>query len=228
MLWSVPRIWDGGDVWILGGGPSIVTQFGIPEELAFQVRAGLRPISDYNEYLRPIHDKHVIGINVAYLLGDWIDWVFFGDKNFFHNNLRGLVAFKNLVITKVVELSGEADWLKIIPDDPDKTLGISEHPGKLCWNGNSGAAAISLAANAGAKRIFLLGFDMHADPNNAKHWHMKYKREDGHNPTPPFGRHLAGFGQIAYDAKKRGIEIINVCPGSAIGHFRKVNLKDIL
>jgi hypothetical protein len=44
----------------------------------------------------------------------------------------------------------------------------------------------------------------------------------------PFERHLRGFPEIARDAKQRGIQIINVCPNSAIKEFPKINLKDVL
>ena len=83
MNWQVPRMWEGGDVWIIGGGPSITKEFGIPDNIVQGVFKKELPLSAYSPYMSFLHDKHVIGVNVAYLLGDWVDMVFFGDKGFF-------------------------------------------------------------------------------------------------------------------------------------------------
>jgi hypothetical protein len=72
MIWQVPRIWEGGDVWIIGGGPSITKEFNIPDEVVQSVLKKQSPLSVYSPYMSFLHDKHVIGINVAYMLGDWI------------------------------------------------------------------------------------------------------------------------------------------------------------
>ena len=90
MTWRVPRIWEGGDVWILGGGPSVTKQFDIPEQVVQSVMDGTSPPSVYSPYMKALHDKHVIGINVAYLIGDWIDMVFFGDNKFLLKHLERL------------------------------------------------------------------------------------------------------------------------------------------
>jgi len=55
-MWHPPKIWNNGTVFILGGGPSLL---------------------DNNFDL--IENKHVIGINNAYRLGDWVDICWFGD-----------------------------------------------------------------------------------------------------------------------------------------------------
>lgn len=73
MNWIVPKIWEGGDVWIIGGGPSLTKQFDIPNDVVQRVLAGNAPPSVYSPYMSYLHDKHVIGINVAFLIGDWID-----------------------------------------------------------------------------------------------------------------------------------------------------------
>lgn len=231
MIWSVPKIWQDGDVWILGGGPSVIQQFNIPQDVVQKVLNKELPLSAYSEYLAFLHDKHVIGINVAYQIGNWIDLVFFGDQSFFFNHLKGLSEFEGLKCSShhCVE---QYPWVKYLPRNNSKNRGISENPKSVCWNGNSGSAAISIAANAGAKRIFLLGFDMKLDDANKQHFHNQYDRLNKvRNPKKPFelpfNRHLIGFHQISIDARLRGIEIINVCPDSAITQFRKVSLKDI-
>jgi hypothetical protein len=230
MTWQVPRIWEGGDVWIIGGGPSVTKQFDIPDEVVNSVLSGASPANVYTPYISAIHDKHVIGINVAYLLGDWIDMVFFGDSGFLDKHLEGVAKFKGLKVT-CHENHAKYDWIKYMAKDP-RGRGISDNPKMVCWNNNSGAAAISVAANAGAKRIILLGFDMQLSDKNYQHWHDVYKRgnklDENRLRKLPFARHLRGFADIKNDAKRRGLEILNCSPDSKISEFPKYSLKELL
>lgn len=237
MSWTIPQIWQGGDVWILGGGSSVTKEFGIPEGLINSVIDGSAPPSVYSKYMSYVHDKHVIGVNVAYLIGDWIDIVFFGDTNFFLKHKHKLAAFPGLKVTCSPH-KGTAGWVKFVARDGKKPRGISNDPAKVSWNKNSGASAINIAAHAGAKRIMLLGFDMSLDEGHNQHWHDLYGRKavnanqnhkGTHKPKPlPFGRHLKGFPSIAYDAERLGIEIINISPNSKIEVFEKISLQDFI
>ena len=98
MIWRVPRIWEDGDVWVIGGGPSIPRMFGVPEKIIQKVVNGASP-SVYSPYMSALHDKHVIGVNVAYLIGNWIDMVFFGDRGFFLAHQQGLAEFPGLKVS---------------------------------------------------------------------------------------------------------------------------------
>jgi hypothetical protein len=224
--WAVPRMWEDGDVYILGGGPSVTKQFNIPAAVVQEVIKGESP-RVYSPYMSFLHDKHVIGINVSYLIGDWMDMVFFGDSNFLGKHMQKLIDFPGLKVSCNAMVK-PYDWIKYVARE-GRVKGISNNPRCVCWNGNSGAAAISVAANAGAKRIILIGFDMRLDEASKQHWHNIYKR----TPSPeklhtlPFHRHLPGFPVIANDAKKRGIEILNACPDSAIECFKKINIIDL-
>lgn len=225
MRWKVPKIWEGGEVWIIGGGPSIPKQFDVPESVIQKVMQGASP-SLYSPYMEPIHNKHVIGVNAAFLIGDWIDMCFFGDNSFFKCYYKQLARFPGLKITSQAKYIGEeVKWIKVLPRNKKKPVGISDNPKTISWNSNSGAAAISIATNAGAKRIILLGFDMNLI-DGRQWWHTVYGKPARKNL--PFPRHMKGFPQIAKDAKKRGIEIINANPNSAVTEFKKVNVKDIL
>jgi len=230
MSWVVPKIWDGGDVWIFGGGPSVPKQFGIPTDIVKKVISGELLPSAYSPYMEGIHKKHVIGINVAYLVGDWIDMIYFGDPGFFDNHQLGLSNFPGLKISSCPSMAS-VPWVKFIPRDLSRKFGISNRPNQIIWNGNSGGAAISIAANAGAKRIVLLGFDMDLDASNMKHWHNLYgvgvvSLAKMHKL--PFDKHKLGFAKIMIDAKKRGIEILNASPNSAIKEVPKVTVKELL
>jgi hypothetical protein len=178
-----------------------------------------------------IHKKHVIGVNVSYLIGDWIDIAFFGDSGFFLQQQEGLAKFEGLKVCCHPNIE-KHKWIKYLPRNTNKTRGISDNPYSVCWNHNSGSAAISLAAHAGAKRIILVGFDMKLDNQSKQHWHDLYGRIANNRqkkaPVMPFHRHLRGFADIAKDARNMGIEIINACPDSAIVQFPKCSVKDLL
>jgi hypothetical protein len=223
-------MWEDGDVWIIGGGPSMTKQFGIPDKVVRSVLSGTSPASVYSPYMEGIHNKHVIGINVAYLIGNWIDMLFFGDNGFFARNMKQIALFPGMKVSCCSDVQ-HYDWVKYLAIDAIGR-GISENPKMVCWNNNSGAAAISVAANAGAKRIVLIGFDMKLDEKNFQHWHNYYGVGDDSSVRRmqrlPFGRHLRGFGPIAVDAKKRGIEILNASPDSVITEFKKCTVKELL
>ena len=228
MNWTVPTdLWKGKTVWILGGGPSLTRQFGVPQELIEKIEKGHSPVSSISPYLKPIHNEIVIGINMAFRLGDWIDMAFWGDPGFYKKPkvAEDLKAFPGMKVacnqrfnSKQMEELGIWAIRRL-----KRKHGISEDPSAVCWNGNSGAAAISVAANAGASRIILVGFDMCSAPTHS-HWHNEYKKAK----KPPFKTHLQGFKQIYADAKKRGIEILNMSPSSQIIFFPKVTLQDVL
>lgn len=231
-MWLAPKIWDGADVWIIGGGPSITSSFGIPEQLVYDVRTGVKSMSEFSPYMESIHNKHIIGINVAYRLGDWVDIMFCGDKSFILKNAKSLKEFKGIKVSchSIVDKPHQY-WMKYTPKDNRKASGISENPYKVSWNLNSGAAAISLAYHLGAKRIILLGFDMNLT-DKQQHFHDEYRRgkvlTDKRKRGLPFERHLKGFPVIKKDADRLGIEIINTSLNSTITCFKKVPLKELL
>jgi hypothetical protein len=227
-------MWEGEDVWIIGGGPSVTKQFDIPKEVVKSVIEKTSPPSVYSPYMKYLHNKHVIGINVAFMIGDWMDMIFFGDNGFFLRFKEQLADYPGIRITCCpIMTSASCAWVKYIEKDADYPRGLTKNLSKVSWNGNSGAAAISVAVHAGAKRIFLLGFDMNLGEEVMQHWHDIYLRgkvdddDKLRRVSSNFDRHLRSFAPIANDAKELGIEIINVNPKSEITDFPKVSLKQI-
>ena len=231
MSWQVPKMWEGEDVWIIGGGYSIIKQFEIPDKVFKSVWDGSSPASAYSPYMEFLHDKHVIGTNVAYRIGDWVDMVLYGDKSFYNRYFESLAQFPRLKITCFPH-NVKQEWLKYIPMDKDHPRGISRNPAKISWNKNIGGAAINLAYHTGATRIFLLGFDMNLGGSSRQHWHNVYNRgpivEPDRIKKLPFNRHLRSFPNISHDASILGLEIINVNPDSAIKHFPKCSLNQLI
>lgn len=232
--WCATPMWEGEECVVIGGGSSVPYQFGVPGDIIHEVMHGKRLPSAYSPYMESLlKDKRVIGVNNAFRLGSWVDVLLFGDHAWYLTWKQKLFEWHGLIVTCANAFGHieeqEAPGIKYLPRDGNKRWGISDDSSKLAWNNNSGAAAISLAAHFGVKRVVLLGFDMRLGEDNSSHWHEPHRLVEGtpKKPTPPFQRHLMGFPQIAKDAEKRGIEIINASPDSAIGVFPKRHVKEI-
>ena len=161
------------------------------------------------------------------MLGNWVDFIYFGDSAWYLVHREGLKRHPKISVSSHPRFSKpdarKEVGLKYLARDGAKRFGISTKPGHVSWNGNSGASAINLAVHLGARRVLLLGFDMKAEGQNT-HWH------GGHDPrvNPPFKRHLLCFPYVQEDARRLGVEILNVCPDSAIDVFPKVRLEEVL
>jgi len=235
----IPRIWAGADVWIIGGGASIVSEFDIPQNIEKAVRQGDEKLSAFSPYLHPIHNKHIIGVNMAFQLGAFVDILFLGDFSFFNQNRKDISQFRGLKASCHKRFAGkEFKDENVYHYGRIRDDGLSMKKGKVVWHGNSGAASINLASHLGAKRIFLLGFDMDLSSEGFQHWHNAYtlpgeagrkkKIKKIKKKRLPFSRHLTGFPSIKKAANRLEIEILNVSPNSKIEVFEKITLKEAL
>lgn len=89
--------------------------------------------------------------------------------------------------------------------------------------GNSGAACINLAAQGGARRILLLGYDCQKTDGKA-HWHGDHPRQLGN--ARQIDRWHEKFEQLAADLKD--VEVINCSRQTALKCWPRANLEDVL
>jgi len=231
----IPKIWEGQECWIIGGGPSIHEQFNVPKKVSNDIQSNKLPLSDLSKYLEPIHNFNIIGVNSAFHIGNWIDILFFGDRSWYDKHKQNIIEFNGLKYTCCSKLRNKKEQrlagFNHIEKDRGHSSGISPDPNKISWNTNSGGAAIDLAIKVGAIKIFLLGFDMQPNKDNVTHWHGKHYeliRKDGTPKKTPFKAHLKRFLAIAKDAEKLGVEIINCNPKSKITSFKTANVFELL
>src|SRR5690606_34740992 len=142
-----------------------------------KVRTGELPYSTYSSYLSPLHYKNVIGTNVAFMLGEWVSVLYFCDARFFRAHQEKILAFRNIKATCCANIDDPSHTVKRLKRD--YAAGLSDKQNTICWNQNSGAAAINFATLAGARRILLLGFDMCIE-NDTTHWHSVYGKATTH------------------------------------------------
>lgn len=100
-------------------------------------------------------------------------------------------------------------------------------PGVVGSGGNSGFQALNLVAQFGAKRIVLIGFDMHGA--DGLHWYGHNKGKDMRNPSDgSYLRWRKAFAKNAGRLERMGIEIINASPNSALSCFEKCELTEVI
>jgi len=197
-IWRPTNNWQNQDVFIIGGGDSLRN-------------------FDWNL----LKEERTIGCNDAFRLGTKVcKLCVFGDVLWFNQN--------ELDLAKYVEESGvvftnanrfyhtRIPWLWTLQRKP---TGLSKT--KLAWNKNTGAAAVNLAMILGARRVFLLGFDMHLSKDGKANWHSQLNKRSNKNVYADF---LEGFMQLSI-ALKSGVfncEIINVTDNSDLDLFPKI------
>lgn len=169
-----------------------------------------------------------IAVNNSYRIAPWAEIVWFGDVKWWDWHHEELIA-TGMKIATCCEHGGAREWEKsgrvvFYSRDRSPRYGISEKCGFVAWNGSSGAGAINLAYHMGAKKIILLGFDMHRI-SGKKNWHMDHRESTKYLP---FTRHLKAFPNIKKDADRLGLTILNATPGSMIKQFPIVSLEEAL
>lgn len=185
-------IGDHKECYIVGGGPSLT---------AF----------DWSN----LDDKFVIGINRAYEKKPDLDIIYFTDPDWYDRHkddilklpaakYRGRLQRKPEIVhpdVYEIQLVGEVGW--------------SDKWGELYHGINSTYAAIQVAYQLGFKKINLLGIDMKWRGRRT-HWHSGHKRID---PEAIFTRMGANLCALAPEAKKRGVEIVNINIDTALTCF---------
>ena len=110
-----------------------------------------------------------------------------------------------------------------IPDKHGDRL-LFDRVGVVGSGGNSGFQALNLAAQFGAARILLIGFDMQGE-----HWYGRNNWGQSNNPGPwNFPRWIAAFRNASVELMARNVDVVNASPISQIKGFRKQSVEETL
>ena len=106
---------------------------------------------------------------------------------------------------------------------PRQAFGLGEKA--LAWNNSTGAVAVNLALILGAKKIFLLGFDMRRSEQGNNNWHNKSRISPSKKAYKKF---LVGFSRLKAALEKSNFEceIVNVTDDSNLDLFPKIKCKE--
>jgi len=212
MTWTVPRDWEGQVCVILGGGPSL---------------RGFDASS--------LAGHRVVTINDSWRLAPWADIHYFADATWWSEqcvrnraSLDGSIRFQGQARKKPKWVKGGTP----INGEPyirclrfTGQLGFDPDPQALRHGSNSGYQAIHLAAHLGAKRIVLLGYDLHVDGKQT-HWHNAPRPADFAGLCRD--SFLPCFDSLVQPLADRGIEVVNATPGSALMCWPHVALERAL
>ena len=149
----------------------------------------------------------VIVINNTYQLAPWAYALWACDGVWWK-------AYPEAMKFKGRKLSVQNDQVEKITTIDKAGLGLK----KVHTGGNGGYQAINWAFLQGAKKIILLGFDMHGT-----HWHGLHER--GLNNCHPFAQWITAFNRMAKDIEKTDTKVINCTPNSALDCFKKQDLR---
>lgn len=198
-LWQIPKLWPGGECFIIGGGPSIRSL-------------------DINR----LRGHRTIAVNVAFRIAPWADVMYFGDCRLFDKIGVELLSFAGLKIT-TCERHVDKPGIQVVKKR-NNPMGLAPDSSVLGWNLSSGAAAINIAAHMGVRRIVLLGFDMRRVDGRCN-FHDDYPAHPNKNP---YKRFMVPFAAIARDLERLHIECVNAAPGSALDVFPIVDPDTVL
>ena len=157
-----------------------------------------------------------IAVNDTYQLAPWANMLYAADEAWWARH-PGALDFRGLKVS-VGTIKGV---LHI--EQSSVVAGFDPNPDRICTGSNSGYQALHIAVHAGAKRILLCGFDMRGD-----HWFGRHPRELANTNEVLFARFRRNFGILAPILVKRGIEVVNCTPGSALTCFQTMGLGDAL
>ena len=202
--WTVPRMWLGKTVVLIGSGPSLTD-------------------AQINRVAEAGHP--VIAINDNYQRAPWADMLYACDRQWWRWHEDTALKFRGLKVTVsdvAAELYRERGLLWIPGYWRD---GFSHEPNYIHYGKSSGYQGANIAFLAGARRILLLGFD-HRNIGDQPHWF-------GDHPNKVRSHYPGWFKNwitIANDLANShaDCEIINVTPGSALTVFPMMDLAEAL
>lgn len=209
--WTATELWPSSTFVCIAGGPSLT----------------IKQVEACRDRQRGGSKVRVIAINDGYRLADFADVLYFCDDKWWQWHNKKLAAWKGLIVRMDGGLYNfKDDRIKVVRNVD--TAGLCEARDGLNTGRNSGFQAINLAVHLGAKRIVLLGYDMQAPLVNGlpkTHW---FGDHPGGTSPGVYTQMLPFFDSLVKPLAKRGVEILNCAPGSAIRCFPRSTIEDAL
>ncbi len=195
-FWRAEQIWQGQVCYIIGGGPSLLTQ-----------------------NLALLQGQNVIVINSSYQAFADAQFLIFSDMRWWcqHLKAKAIVDFKGTIISTSNSASG-----RLVKMKRKSSLGLATDRDMVMVKNTTLTGAINLAVHFGVAKIVLLGIDQKT--TNGKHWH--HTPHPWNPVTNCWARQQIDMPKMAEDLKACNIECVNASPDSALALWPIVKLED--
>lgn len=138
----------------------------------------------------------------------------------------GVPEFEGLKICGDARAARAFPALRQVRPDMNSDRVLMQAAGRIGYGGNSGFQALNLALQFGARRVILVGFDMHLA--DGVHWHGRHAANLNNPTAASLARWAALLDRQAPAIAALGVEVLNASPASALTAYRKVPLEDAL
>ncbi len=196
-FWRAEPTWQGQTCYIIGGGPSLLTQ-----------------------NLALLKGQNVIVINSSYQAFPEAQFIIFSDMRWWchHLRLKPLQDFKG----KIVATSNSASGPQLLKMKRKSSPGLATERDSVMVKNTTLTGAINLAVHLGVGKIVLLGIDQKTI--DGRHWHHA---SHPWQPTANcWVRQQMDLPKIAEDLQALNIPCVNASPDSALALWPIVNLED--
>ena len=169
----------------------------------------------------------VIAINESWRLVPWADVLYGCDSNWWRLH-DGVKFFQGLKISAQEEARKLYKEIKIVTITHVRSDELSlDRPGYIGAGGNSGFQSLNLAAQFGASRILLVGYDMRVDLG--EHWHARHPMPlSNPHPNDNLPRWRRAIDGVAPRLEEAGISVVNCSPVSLLKAYPKMTIEEAL
>ena len=203
--WKVTREWEGETAFVVGGGPSVLTQ-----------------------NLELLRGRRVVAINSSFERVPFADILLFGDLRWWIGNRGRLGEFGGRIVTcrlSPCELKAPGGQA-VLSLERQRPPGLATLPTRVVFHRTSSSSAINLAAHLGCADIVTLGLDgQFGKDGRRNHYDKPYARR--HLPNT-WRDQCAELATLIAPLKSLGIRVRNASPGSALPFWPIVKLEDCL
>ncbi len=210
-MWPpVPCLWPGETAFVVGGGPSVLTQ-----------------------NLELLRGRNVIAINSSWTRVPWATVLFFGDDRWWREYGRDVIASFVGVVTTTRPMRNNPRVVQLINSRPQRpgTMTLSSDPSRVPMRRTSFAPAINIACHMVGRggRVVLLGADGKLGGEGLRnHYADAYPRYFNAKMNP-WDEHYKDLSEMSPSIAAAGVEVVNASPGTAWGNlWPVVDLREVL
>jgi hypothetical protein len=212
----IARNWEGETAFIIGGGPSVLTQ----------------PIDR-------LRGRKVIVINSSFERAPWASILFFHDDRWWRKYMdKVLAVFAGTICTTCSARHARIAHLKNIRpsrtkggqvQNPPTPLQLSTDPSAVPMRRTSVVPALNIAVLKGVKAIVTLGLDGKMGPDGQRnHYAVQYSAHGWRHAPSTWERHQADIEPLVPQIAAAGITVTNASPGSAWPFWPITSLDEFL